>query len=80
MVTLLIYPLSFLPIGLAYAARYAFDTQWAFYGMLALDAVLGAIIYRIALDSAVERATEQREQMIDALAKNEGPMSGLGLG
>ncbi len=80
MITLLIYPASFLPIGLAYAARYAFDTQRAFYGMLVLDAALGAIVYGIALQSAVARATEKKEQMIDALAKNEGPMSGLGLG
>jgi len=80
MVTILIYPLSFLPIGLAYAARYAFESEAAFYGMLLLDAALGVIIYRIALESSVSRATLQREQMIDALAKNEGPMSGLGLG
>jgi ABC-2 type transport system permease protein len=80
MVTLLIYPLSFLPIGLAYAARYAFASEGAFYAVLALDAGLGVIVYRIALESAVSRATLQREGMIDALAKNEGPMSGLGLG
>jgi len=80
MVTMLIYPLSFLPIGLAFMARYAFASEAAFYGMLALDAGLGAIIYKIALDSSESRATLQREQMIDALSKNEGPMSGLGGG
>ncbi len=80
MVTLLIYPLSFLPIGLAYLARYAFASEAAFYGVLLLDAGLGAVVYRIALESSVSRATLQREGMIDALSKNEGPMSGLSLG
>ncbi|MEO8025137.1 MAG: hypothetical protein ABI823_01605 [Bryobacteraceae bacterium] len=80
MVTLLIYPASFLPVGLAYAARYAFDSELAFYGMLVLAAGLGVVVYRIALESAVNRATAKREQMIDSLAKNDGPMGGLGPG
>ena len=72
---LLVYPVAFLPVGLAYLARYAFDTQLAFYAVLAFDALLGMVMYKIALDSAVGTALERREQMIAALSEGDGPIS-----
>jgi ABC-2 type transport system permease protein len=44
----LIYPVAGAPVLLAYAARYAFDADFALYAVLAIDAAIGAIVYRIA--------------------------------
>lgn len=71
-----IYPVAFAPVALAYLARYAFDKQAALYVVLALDAVGGIILYRIALDSAVQAAYRLREQMIVALSAGDGPIAG----
>jgi ABC-2 type transport system permease protein len=72
-----IYPIAFIPVALAYAARWAFSghPQVAFFGVLLFDAVAGLIVYRIALDSAVETAERIKEQMIAALSSNEGPIA-----
>jgi ABC-2 type transport system permease protein len=72
-----IYPIAFIPVGLAYGARWALDAhpQWAFFGVLIFDAIAGMIVYRIALDSAVETAERIKEQMIAALSSNEGPIA-----
>jgi ABC-2 type transport system permease protein len=72
-----IYPVAFIPVGLAYLARWAIDAhpQLAFFGVLAFDAMVGMIVYRIALDSAVETAERIKEQMITALSSNEGPIA-----
>jgi ABC-2 type transport system permease protein len=75
-VLLVVYPIAFVPAGLAYLARYAFASEAAFFGVLALDAVVGGIVYKIALDSAVESATNERERLLDALAAGDGPISG----
>jgi ABC-2 type transport system permease protein len=72
----LIYPIAFLPAGLAYLARYAFDTQTAFFAVLAVDAVIGLIVYRIALESAVEAAERLKEKMVASLSLGDGPITG----
>jgi ABC-2 type transport system permease protein len=72
----MIYPLAFLPPALAYLARYAFDSQWAFFGVLAFDAAAGLIAYKIALDSAANAAERIRESMLEALARGDGPIAG----
>jgi ABC-2 type transport system permease protein len=71
----LVYPLALLPVLLAYGARYAFDSELAFYSMLAFAAVLGGVVYWVALDSAVTTAERRREQIITELARNEGPVA-----
>ena len=50
----MIYPVACIPVGLAFLARWAFDSELAFFAVLALDAVIGLVAYTIALDSAVE--------------------------
>jgi len=70
-----IYPVTFAPILLAYLARYAFGSQAALYAILGLDAVLGIIVYRLALDSAVRTANLTRESMIAALSTGDGPIA-----
>jgi ABC-2 type transport system permease protein len=66
---------TFAPILLAYLARYAFDSQAALFGVLGLDAVVGLIVYRVALDSAVRTADLTRESMIAALSTGDGPIA-----
>jgi ABC-2 type transport system permease protein len=70
-----IYPVTFAPILLAYLARYAFGSQAALYAILGLDAVVGIVVYRLALDSAVRTADLTRESMIAALSTGDGPIA-----
>jgi ABC-2 type transport system permease protein len=72
----LVYPIAFIPAGLAYLARYAFDSQLAFFGVLLFDAVLALAMYKVALDSAVATADARKEQMIAALSQGDGPIAG----
>lgn len=75
-VLLVVYPIAFVPAGLAYLARYAFSSEAAFFAVLAMDAIVGAIVYKFALESAVQFATNQKEQLLEALAAGDGPISG----
>jgi ABC-2 type transport system permease protein len=71
----LVYPVIFSPIVLAYLARFAFDIEAAFFGVLAIDAFIGAVVYWIALHSAVESAESTKEQMVAALSEADGPIA-----
>jgi ABC-2 type transport system permease protein len=71
----LIYPIVFVPVGLAYLARYAFDSELAFFVTLALDAAIGAVVYKLSLDSSVAVAGQLKEQMVTALSRGEGPIA-----
>jgi ABC-2 type transport system permease protein len=71
---LLVYPVLLAPILLAYGARYAFETQAAFYGVLFVAAILGAVIYWVALDSALDYADRNRERILTSLSQGENPV------
>jgi ABC-2 type transport system permease protein len=71
----LVYPIALLPVGLAYLARYAFDSQTMFALVLALAAIIGGVFYWIALESAVSTAYRRREQIVQELSKGEGPVA-----
>jgi ABC-2 type transport system permease protein len=71
----LIYPVAFVPVGLAYLARYAFASEAAFFGVLAVDAAIGAVVYKLSLDSSVAAAEQLKEQMVTALSRGEGPIT-----
>ena len=71
----LIYPIVFVPVGLAYLARFAFDSEIAFFVILAVDAVVAAIAYKLSLESAVVAADKLKEQMVTALSRGEGPIT-----
>ncbi|HTS76731.1 MAG TPA: hypothetical protein VMG40_11035 [Bryobacteraceae bacterium] len=77
-VLMIVYPIAFVPVALAYLARWVFDDygQIAFFSVLAFDAIVGLIVYRIALDSAVETAERMKEQMVAALSIADGPIAG----
>lgn len=72
---LFVYPLALLPVGLAYGARYAFDSEIAFYALLAFAALLGGLVYWLALESAVGAAERRREQIITELSRADGPVA-----
>jgi ABC-2 type transport system permease protein len=72
---LVIYPVALIPAGLAYLARWATGSEEAFFGVLAFDAVVAMIVYRIALQSAVEAAERLKESMITALSAADGPIA-----
>ena len=69
----------FVLIGFAFLARWALDTNWAMLGVLAAEIAIGYIVYRIAMDSAVEDALTHRERLIDSLSKGGSAVFGLGL-
>jgi ABC-2 type transport system permease protein len=71
----LLYPLTLLPVALAYLARYAFQSGLAFYAMLAFAGVIGGVVYWIAMDSAVTTAIRRREEIIQELSGAEGPIT-----
>jgi ABC-2 type transport system permease protein len=62
------------PVALAYLARYAFDTEWAFFGVLVFGAIVGVFAYFYSLQSALRAAVDRREQIIGALSRGEGPI------
>ena len=71
-----VYPIAAIPVVIAYLARHVFATDWAFFGVLLFDAVAGAVVYWIALESATEAAQRLREQMIANLSTSSGPIAG----
>jgi ABC-2 type transport system permease protein len=73
-VLFLLYPVALLPVFLAYLARYAFDNQVVFYGILAFAAALGVAIYWMAMESAVAAARNRRETILAELSRGDGPM------
>ncbi|MEO8660543.1 MAG: hypothetical protein ABI693_18885 [Bryobacteraceae bacterium] len=74
-VLLLIYPVISIPISLAYLARWAFESTWAFYGGLLVAAAIGGVVYWVAMDSALQTAATSREQILTALSKQDSPIS-----
>ncbi len=73
---LLVYPVVAVPLVLAYGARYAFNSETAFFLVLAVSAGFGLIVYRIAMDSAMAMAVRKRESILSALTRGEGPIEG----
>jgi ABC-2 type transport system permease protein len=71
---LLVYPLPSLPVMLAYGARFAFESEAAFYGVLLVDVLIAVGVYWVAMESAVEAAEKKKEQMLAALGQGDGPV------
>ena len=73
--SMLILPVAFLPIALAYWGRHVFESEAVFYLLLLIAAGIGGAFYWIAMDSAVDVTLTQREQMIGTLSRGSGPLS-----
>jgi len=71
---LLVYPVLGIPIGLAYMARYAFELQIGFYGVLLLTFGFAVAFYGVAMDTAEQGALKRKEQILVALTEGEGPI------
>lgn len=71
---LVVYPVVALPLLMAYGARYAFDSEAAFFGVLAVAVLFGLIVYRIAMESAVGMAESRKEAIVASLSRGEGPV------
>jgi ABC-2 type transport system permease protein len=71
----LLYPVSLTPVTLAYLARYAFNSETVFGVVLGFAAAIGAVVYWIAMESAVKTAVARREQIIQDLSRGEGPVA-----
>ncbi len=69
-----LFPVAAVPVALAYAARWAFRSEPAFFLALLVTGVVGACFYRIALESAVSTVRQRREQFVTALSQGEGPI------
>jgi len=72
----LLYPVALLPVFLAFLARYALDSEAAFYATLAFAAALGVAIYWMAMESAVSSARTRRETILAELSRGDGPLVG----
>jgi ABC-2 type transport system permease protein len=59
-------------VGFGFLARWALDTNWAMLAVLGVELVIGYIVYRVATESAAEKAIDRREQLIDSLSKGPG--------
>ena len=71
---MLAFPLTLVPVALAYLARYAFNTEWAFFAALGVGGVVGALVYFYSTQSALKAAFDRREQIIEALSRGDGPV------
>jgi ABC-2 type transport system permease protein len=71
---MLAFPITLLPVALAYLARYAFDTEWAFFGVLLFSGAIGVLMYAYSMQSSLKAAVDRREQIIGALSSGEGPI------
>jgi ABC-2 type transport system permease protein len=58
-----------IPVGLAFLAKWAFNSDSAFLAILCVDLIVGLIVYKVATESAVARVESGREQFLDALSK-----------
>ncbi|HMD51021.1 MAG TPA: hypothetical protein VKG79_18035 [Bryobacteraceae bacterium] len=72
---MLAFPVALIPVALAYLARYAFDSEWAFFAALAGGAALGGMVYFYSLGSAVRASEQRREEIIVALSRGDGPIA-----
>ena len=70
----LVYPIALLPVGLAYVARYAFESEVMFALTMTVAAIIGGVFYWIALDSAVSTAGKRREEIVQELSMSDGPV------
>ena len=68
-------PLLLFPLVLAYWARWFFESQLVFAGIVLVAAIIGAIFYWVGLDSAVNTALARREIILTELSRADGPLS-----
>jgi ABC-2 type transport system permease protein len=73
--TFVFYPVALVPVLLAFWARHIFGSELVFSVILAFATLLGVVVYRIAMDSAVRTVVQGRENILIELARSEGPLA-----
>ncbi|MGA3018103.1 MAG: hypothetical protein ABSF62_13365 [Bryobacteraceae bacterium] len=71
---MLLYPLLLLPVIVAYVTRWVFRSETAFLAVLAAAAAIGGVVYWLAMESAVETAAAQRQNILQELCREGGPV------
>ena len=69
-------PVTMSPVALAYLARYAFESEWAFFGVLLVGAIIGGLLYWFSMEASVKAAETRKEKIITALSQGEGLVQG----
>jgi len=64
-----------IPISMAYLARYAFDTEWAFFGVIVFMLGVGGYLYTLSVDTAQRVVSERKEQALEALSRGSSPIA-----
>ena len=72
---LVAFPVACLPVALAYLARFAFKSEAAFFGVLAVFAACGGYVYALALETAAHHGERHRERIIEVLSRHAGVIS-----
>jgi len=75
-VGLLAFVLAGIPLALASLARYAFDSEWAFFGVIAFMLALGGYLYFLSVETAERVIRERRESALEALSRAASPIAG----
>jgi len=70
-----LYPVISLPFVFAYYAQYKWESDVAFYGVLAFTAAGAAIAYGYSLEKAAAMAAQSKERILAALAQGGAPVS-----
>jgi ABC-2 type transport system permease protein len=72
---LLCFVVVALPAAIAFAAKWAFESDIAFFSVLGADLIIALIFYRVATESAVALAEQNHERLLDSLMAGGDPMS-----
>ena len=73
MLAFLLYPVIGLPVFLAFLARYAFESEAAFFGVLGAGTLVAGSFYWISLESAAGTMEHDRERILSLLSQADSP-------
>ena len=65
----------FVLVGFAFLARYALQSDWALILVLSFELLVGLVVYRIGLESAIRRGQRNRENIVQLLSRSDAPVS-----
>lgn len=70
-----LYPVIGLPFLFAYYAQYKWESDVAFYAVLAFTAAAAAVAYGFSLEKASAMAADSKERILSVLGQGSGPVS-----
>lgn len=68
--------LAGIPLAIASLARYAFDSEWAFFAVIAVMLAVGFYFYWLSVETAERVLLERRERVMEALSRAASPIAG----